>query len=202
MTNRHPKYENIKYQFISKWKKRETNPYGTVRVQRILQIDPSPERIEVFKKMTKMLGGEDTVERRFHGTSSLCDIGIRLNAKPCNSQDCCICNICRIGFKLTQGKPFQRYGSALYFSSVSGKSNDYANKSERIIGGKRWRCMFLCKVITGRVFKTKDNGEHFTGPPKGFNSVLGEVGHVLNYDELVVYDPKQVLPSYLIVYTM
>ena len=44
-----------------------------------------------------------------------------------------------------------RYGKGLYFSAISGKSNDYATASEQIRPGaygrlRRWRCMFVCEV--------------------------------------------------------
>ena len=36
----------------------------------------------------------------------------------------------------------------------------------------------------------------------GYDSVEGLVGPNLNYDEVVVYDNHQVMPAYLIVYTL
>jgi hypothetical protein len=38
---------------------------------------------------------------------------------------------------------FLRYGQAIYFSSVAAKANDYARGSERVINGRRHRCMFF-----------------------------------------------------------
>ena len=39
-----------------------------------------------------------------------------------------------VGFKVvgTKQKAYARYGRGLYFSSVSGKSNDYADGSEQV----------------------------------------------------------------------
>lgn len=63
---------------------------------------------------------------------------------PCGRQDCSVCSICTHGFKLRGflGRTAQRtsvnlrYGEGLYFSSVSGKANDYAFESEKV----RARC--------------------------------------------------------------
>lgn len=62
---------------------------------------------------------------------------------PCGRPDCNVCQICTHGFKL-QGNVggtarrttiHLRYGEGLYFSSVSGKANDYAHLSEKVWGG-------------------------------------------------------------------
>ena len=39
-------------------------------------------------------------------------------------------------------------------------------------------------------------------PPLGYDSVVGEVGEALNYDELVVYSESAAIPEYLIMYTI
>jgi len=59
---------------------------------------------------------------------------------PCGRPDCSVCSICTHGFKLQGflGRTAQRtrmhlrYGQGLYFSSVSGKANDYAFASEKV----------------------------------------------------------------------
>jgi hypothetical protein len=37
---------------------------------------------------------------------------------------------------------------------------------------------------------------------QGYDSVVGEVGEVLNYDEIVLYNHAGALPRYLVVYTI
>jgi hypothetical protein len=63
--------------------------------------------------------------------------------------------------------------------------------------------MFLCSVAIGLPFKTK-LGELPTElcPPTGYDSVVGEAGLCLNYDEVVVYKETQAIPTYLIVYSL
>ena len=104
-----------------------------------------------------------------------------------------------------------RYGRGLYFSDTSGKSNDYNQASERRRhitghGSTPWRCMFLCQVVAGATHRTTDG--HIPEPQieqllaEGVDSVTGEVGPNLNYDEIVVYDEAAAVPNYLIVYAL
>ena len=96
----------------------------------------------------------------------------------------------------------------MYFSPVSSKSNDYNQCSERVRNAghgktRNWRCMFLCSVALGESFRTKEgflNADQC--PPPGYQSVWGQKGDHLNYDEACVYNTNQAVPSYLIVYSL
>jgi hypothetical protein len=57
-----------------------------------------------------------------------------------------------------------RYGPGLYFSSTSGKSNDYATHSERLRGSRRWRTMFVATVAAGRAYCTHEAELDVTRP--------------------------------------
>ena len=103
-----------------------------------------------------------------------------------------------------------RYGRGIYFSATSSKSNDYSKGSELVLRqGDRhgrlwaWRCMFVCHVAIGNTYRTTDGSlTDDMCPPHGYDSVTGEVGPHLNYDEVVAYDESQAVPSYLVVYTI
>lgn len=59
---------------------------------------------------------------------------------PCGLSSCSVCNICMLGFQLrnnvartARATNFAlRYGKGTYFSSVSGKANDYATRSAKV----------------------------------------------------------------------
>ena len=85
------------------------------------------------------------------------------------------------------------------FSATSGKSNDYAHGSERMRRGRRWRTLFVASVAAGKAYCTHDAELDLSRPPDGYDSVVGEVGDHLNYDELVVYNEAAALPEFLIV---
>jgi hypothetical protein len=63
--------------------------------------------------------------------------------------------------------------------------------------------VFAASVAAGRAFCTQE-GElpGITRPPDGHDSIVGEVGPNLNYDELVVYSEDAALPQFLIVYSI
>jgi hypothetical protein len=155
------------------------------------------------------------VVRRFHGTSSLCGVGINVGDSPCSSSECAVCGILTIGFDTNHAgsgavggqQRHLRYGKGIYSSATPGKANDYAAESERVHAGKKYRTQFVVSVAAGRVFKTRAGDLDLkTMPPldsKGvsYDSVVGEVGYALNHDELVVYDDSAILPRFFIVRT-
>ena len=214
LTRAHPQHQVVKEHFLQKWKKHVS---GQPRVQRIYFIRNSPQVHEAFSAVASRIGN---VRRRFHGTSQApgCNFGKNPSTPPCDSSDCRICSIAHHSFRTrcsgqttaSQNGGWLRYGRGLYFSATSGKSNDYSAGSETIRRegdrrGKdwRWRCMFLCKVAVGRPFITTE-GELAPDqcPPPNHDSVVGEVGPNLNYDEVVVYRDAQAVPSFLIVYAL
>lgn len=85
---------------------------------------------------------------------------------PCGEATCNVCNICTHGFKLDAnvGQTARhtnfdlRYGEGLYFSSVSGKANDYAGDSEKVrwVDGARVHvgaCAFRTRACANKVIK-------------------------------------------------
>jgi hypothetical protein len=207
----HPEYISTKEKFLSRWIKPEIESGGLPMVRRIFQIRNPPTQYSAFKFTAQTIGN---VRDLFHGTSQSfeCNFG-RNKCPPCGDENCRICNICKQSFSMARvgentaavvTRGVLRYGPGLYFSSVSGKSNDYSKSSEKVVfdGWKnsRWRSMFLCKVALGNSFVTEEG--RLPGLPAGYDSVKGEVGKVLNYDEAVVYDEVQAIPSFLIIYSL
>ncbi|EOD17497.1 hypothetical protein EMIHUDRAFT_244098 [Emiliania huxleyi CCMP1516] len=194
LTRASPERSSVIEQFTIAWRKPGTVP----RVERVYAIRPPPALSERFARHLAAVGNE---RRRFHGTGATCDFAVDLNRAPCNSRGCALCSILghgiscpRYGMQLVHAgflrahagsgpnasnRAALRYGPGLYFSSTSGKSNDYATHSERLRGSRRWRTM----------------------PPDGYDSIVGEVGANLNYDELVVYNEAAALPRFLLVYS-
>ncbi len=107
-------------------------------------------------------------------------------------------------FQTSSAGSWQRFGPGFYFALQSSKSHDYplGEMKQMPIGAHR-RSMLLCKVASGREFRTqvnRDNGEQ--NPPPGYDSVHGEAtqGGPLNWDELVVYEEAAVLPYAIVEY--
>ena len=60
--------------------------------------------------------------------------------------------------------------------------------------------MLLVDVCPGNKYNLKKGDQTLKGPPQGFDSVYGQTGVHLNYEELVVYNPDAALPKCIIVY--
>ncbi|CAM9267091.1 unnamed protein product, partial [Hapterophycus canaliculatus] len=206
LTKLHPDYSSLKEQFLEKFQK----PIQGLKVERILKIQVPND---VRQKHEAYEPTIHNMRRRFHGTScsEACRFFVDLRGGPCGVPHCNVCSICTHGFRLkgTVGRTAQRtnmnlrYGEGLYFSSVSGKANDYAVASEKQgARDKKWRCMFVANVSAGNAYRTTEGKlpDHMC-PPQGYDSVVGEVGPELNYDEVVVYNEDAALPTFLIVYS-
>lgn len=202
----HEAHKSVKAQFLSKWPQ-EKGP--APRVERIFKVLIPDHLYRAYKAYAQEKG--HTLKRRFHGTScsDSCDFFVKLQGQPCSRQDCNSCSIATHGFNMEKaGETAQRsgihlrYGRGLYFSSVSGKSHDYGVRSMKVSHGRRWFVMFMANVVEGNAFTTKEGFIYTPLPPPGYDSVIGEVGQGLNYDELVVYNNAAAIPAYMIAYSM
>ncbi|CAM9669061.1 unnamed protein product [Ectocarpus fasciculatus] len=205
-------YETLCGLFHTRWLKPQ--PAHGVSIVRIFNIQMPLEvrdKHEQYKRNVVV-----NLCQRFHGTS--CNAGCNFmvdpqgTAVPCGLSSCSVCNICMLGFKLgtnvartARATRFPlRYGPGIYLSSVSGKANDYAKLSAKTGNdGSELRCMFVANVAVGKPFNTKNSRlPHSACPPLGYQSVVGEVGQGLNFDETVVYKEEAALPTHLIVYAL
>lgn len=94
------------------------------------------------------------------------------------------------------------YGGACAWSFPGGKGSAICTFSgsggahESSGGGKGTRAMLVCRVIAGRVSKQKGFMDSLLEGRVGFDSVSGDNG------ELLVFDPRAVLPCFLIIYKL
>ena len=208
LTKKSQKRADIVQQFLEKWRKPGNRP----RVEHVYDVVPPPHVRERFDRYATCVGN---IRRRFHGTSSTCTFGTSLSASPCAEISCSLCNILASGFSLAKAGTGPnrallnlRYGPGIYFSATSGKSNDYANGSERnrSFGGpsttRAFRVMIVASVAAGKAFITQEGALKMDSIPDGYHSVVGEPGKALNYDELVVYAEDAAVPESLIVYSL
>lgn len=204
------KYQDIENQFTSKWKKS-----GTPKVHVILKIHNSSTIESKFLNYQKKVddemkqkghknkshfSGSGNTNRRFHGTKQECSLGLKNNTNCCSNSNCYVCGIIKNGFKIiVNPKKFERFGFGVYTTSTSGKSNDYFSGN----GIGNYKSVFMCNVVCGKVLTLYNNQTDMDlskVTSNGCHSVLGEVGQILNYDEMVVYREDAVIPKYLIIY--
>ncbi|CAG8533997.1 13634_t:CDS:2 [Funneliformis mosseae] len=213
------KYEDVSNQFEYSWKHVSK---ALPRIHTIYKIFPDEQikslynvhrnYIEKLRKLEgrpfpkgdgKRLMTKGNEQRRFHGTKMECRLGVETDAL-CSNSNCAVCRIITEGYKLDFAKSSrfgcQKFGEGIYFSGTSSKSDDFNSKSLITSEGIKYKVMFLNKVIVGRTFELTQADKTLTGPPNNYDSIVGEPGTLLNYDELVVYDESACIPQYLIVY--
>lgn len=210
----HPMYGKVRKDLIDNW--RMTGPKPTL--ERIFQVEMPPQfnTHKAYRRRISAKRGRDNlnVVSHYHGTSSLCNVGVNASSRPCLDPGCNVCNIMANGFKcefaetsLVGGQRFAlRFGVGLYSSSTSGKANDYSKGAELPHAGKRFRGMFVVDVVAGMSYKT--DAARLRSPDvesilrNDYDSVMGIPGDNLNFDELVVYDNDAMIPTFYISYSL
>ena len=135
------------------------------------------------------------LEEHFHGTTLSCNIAY--TEVLCSDGSCGICGISRTGLDRSYIKKnidFQRFGDGFYLAPNSSKCHDYTR------GTNGYRAMLLCDVCPGNKYRLERTDQRLKGPPPGYDSVYGQVGRDLNYEEIVLYKPDAVMPRYIILY--
>ena len=180
--------------FQSSWLKKQS---PVRKIDRILKVHNSQKTITKFEeyrdsikakanKLAKMYprciaDGNELL--RFYCTTFACSIGINGSSNLCNSiPNCNVCNIIRNGVK-TDGV------TGICTTATSGKAHDNVQLSSE----DEKRAMLVCRVIAGRVKKINDSAEEF-------DSVAGNAGIYSNLDELSVFNPRAILPCFVVIY--
>jgi len=143
---------------------------------------------------------DGNTRRRFHGTIRQCTLGDDEDKSAlCNMTSCSLCSIIQRSFELARAGEninFARFGAGIYTSATSSKANDYSTSTT-----SSNNAMLLNDVVMGKGIKLERTDTSLTKPPQGYDSVIGEPGGDLNYDEAVVYDQDAIVPSFLIIYS-
>ncbi|KAN0124651.1 hypothetical protein V8E53_015719 [Lactarius tabidus] len=193
-------YQNVQKQFTDQWK--HPTPVPTViKIWRIFgerSVLDRYFRYQLEVEQRTGIPGANT-RRRFHGTIRACRLGDTSNdGALCSLSTCNICSIIRSFYKIAYvgiRTNFGRFGNGIYTSATSSKANDYSAGSASMN-----RAMLLNDVVMGKTVKLTTTDESLTEPPGGYDSVIGEPGGVLNYDEAIVYRNDAIRASFLIIY--
>ncbi|XP_058088290.1 uncharacterized protein LOC131235167 [Magnolia sinica] len=181
--------------FQSSWLKKQA---PVCKIERILKVHNSQKTITRFEdyrdsikvkanKLPKkhprcVADGNELL--RFHCTTFACSIGTNGSSNLCDSiPNCNVCSIIRNGFKVDGN-------GGICTTATSGKAHDHVQISSE----DEKRAMLVCRVIAGRVKKNQDAAEDF-------DSVGGPTGIYSNLDELIVFNPKAILPCFVVIYT-
>ncbi|CAH9075160.1 unnamed protein product [Cuscuta epithymum] len=184
-------------------------------VHRILKIHNSPKilaRFEEYREFVKSKAAREVAGRRrdarciadgnellrFHCSTFLCDLNRGVSGGgACSYQFCSACGIIRSGFSAKMdGISTQSSGWKAHRAVPEEIEEEFQFMRVK-------RAMLVCRVIAGRVGGDPDVVEK-EGP--GFDSLVGRGNGVCprlnDEDELWVYNPRAVLPCFVIVYTV
>ncbi|KAI0047871.1 hypothetical protein FA95DRAFT_1153694 [Auriscalpium vulgare] len=183
----HQMYKNVSAQFIDQWKHTTQKP-TIEKIWKIISNSTANDKFARYQLAVERRTNLDkgNSKRRWHGTIRACTLGndeYDTTLCPETSTSCSLCSIIRSSFQLAKfgaRTNFGRFGAGLYTSATSSKANDYVH--EQCSSSK---AMLLNDVVLGKTKKLTSNYPTLTQPPAGFDSVIGEPGGDLNYDESI-----------------
>ncbi|XP_011029003.1 PREDICTED: uncharacterized protein LOC105128859 [Populus euphratica] len=189
--------------FKSSWLKKD-NPI--CKIERILKVHNTQRTIQRFEdcrdavktralnstKKNPRCAADGTELLRFHCTTLTCSLGSLGSSSLCRSIPVCgVCTIIRHGFQGIEGKGVSTTAS-------SGRAHD-----------SLWGCtdgrraMLVCRVIAGRVKRVAEDAQ----PPEedgasagSYDSVAGCAGIYSTLEELSVFNPRAILPCFVVIY--
>ncbi|KAF8808435.1 ADP-ribosylation [Phlegmacium glaucopus] len=219
----HVTFKKVAKMFKASWKHPGTTCPPVRRVYKIVLPKTSLAAYDAYRASVENQGqfvstgrsaGNETL--RWHGTRRICNIGDKGHTQFCSAPTCSLCCIMRTSFDVSLcGKEtgWGRFGKGIYTSSISSKSvvHFYALYLLFTIDSRSkdyshndcispLKAILLNKVVVGKDYKLLQDDTSLTSPPAGYDSVLGEQGGSLNYDELVVYDNDAIRPLFLVMY--
>ncbi|KAI3667742.1 hypothetical protein L6452_42811 [Arctium lappa] len=184
-------------------------------INRVMKIHNSPKilaRFEEYRETVKSTAARHGGSRRrderciadgnellrFHCTTFLCDLGQNGNSSVCCHQYCSVCGIIGSGFSPKLD------GISTLSSSWRGHVAIPEDIEEEFGFMNVKRAMLVCRVIAGRVGCEPGMGDK---DDPGYDSLVGrEPGgaqtRLDEEDELIVFNPRAVLPCFVIVYTV
>ncbi|XP_074289904.1 uncharacterized protein LOC141615556 [Silene latifolia] len=135
---------------------------------------------------------------RFHCTTFVCNLGQNGNSSLCSQHYCSTCGVIRAGFSpKLDGISTLSSSWRAHMSVPDDMEAEFAFMNVK-------RAMLVCRVIAGRVgcdpMMTEVDKED-----QGYDSLLGRsmTGQgKLDDDELIVFNPRAVLPCFVIVYSV
>ncbi|XP_071737921.1 uncharacterized protein [Rutidosis leptorrhynchoides] len=187
----------------------------TPMIYRVMKIHNSPKiltRFEEYREIVKSKavrrGGERCRDERciadgnellrFHCATFLCDLGQNGNSSICSHQYCSVCGIIRVGFSTKVD------GISTFSTSWKGHVALPEDIEEEFRFMHVKRAMLVCRVIAGRIGCDPEIGDK---DDAGYDSLVGREPGVArskldDEDELIVFNPRAVLPCFVIAYTV
>jgi hypothetical protein len=200
----------IRMIFLAGWKPAAGDGESPVVVRRVLRIHHNPRALARFEEYRDLVraraarrcageGGAAVEERcvadgnerlRFHCSTMLCSLG---GGGACGSPYCCVCSTLRHGFA---GKQADVDGIATYASAWAAHASLPDDVEREFAFLQVRRAMLVCRVVAGRV------GRGAADDKVAYDSMVPVRGGGGGDDvELLVFNPRAVLPCFVILYS-
>ncbi|KAF2593050.1 hypothetical protein F2Q70_00045489 [Brassica cretica] len=213
--------------FKSSWLKKDS---PICKIERILKVHNTQRTIQRFEdcrdavkaralqtaRKDARCAADGNELLRFHCTTLTCSLGSRGSSSLCsNLPNCGVCNVIRHGF---QGKSGAGGVTAAATSSGGVRTTASSGRADDLLrcSDDARRVMLVCRVIAGRVKRVdlpadstveekkapvEDNSTVGASTSGGvFDSVAVNAGVYSNLEELVVYNPRAILPCFVVIY--
>ncbi|KAI3989478.1 hypothetical protein MKX01_022753 [Papaver californicum] len=201
--------------FKSSWLKKDNSICKIERILKVHNTQRTIQRFEDCRDSVKIRATSNSTTRknarcaadgnellRFHCTSITCGLGAHGSTSLCGSvPGCGVCTIIRHGFP---GKAHD-HTKGVCTTATSGRAHDSFGSTDG--GGGNRRAMLVCRVIAGRVKRIAADDaaaqeEDYTNIMAGtYDSFAGYAGIYANLEELNVFNPKAILPCFVVIYT-
>ncbi|KAI4336789.1 hypothetical protein L6164_015270 [Bauhinia variegata] len=196
--------------FKSSWLKKDSPLCKIERILKVQNTQRTIQRFEDCRDAVKRLALNTTKKNprcaadgnellRFHCTSITCALGARGSSSLCGSvPGCGVCTIIRHGFQGNSGGGGDGGDNCkgVRTTASSGRAHDSLQRADSR------RAMLVCRVIAGRVKRVADEApsEEETVSAGSYDSVAGYAGIYSNLEELTVFNPRAILPCFVVIY--
>jgi len=206
-----PRYDSVHKQYNDKWDRSRCEP---TPIRAIYEVHQNKDLFNAFDDECHRIGNvpvfgfgknPGNVQRRFHGTRIVCDF----DGTCCSDTGCSVCQIVQNGFDMgrlgTWSGNKGHYGGGIYFTSMSSTAKGYGlNKDAGYsFHAGNWmqpaagNAVFVSLIACGRVHQVDDK---CFDPVDRSQYESRKIDKSTGVDELVVFDGKQTLLRYLIVF--
>ncbi|KAK1274006.1 hypothetical protein QJS04_geneDACA017326 [Acorus gramineus] len=209
--------------FKSSWLKKES---PMCKIERILKVHNTQRTITRFedyresvksrcaaaassknpsKKAYARCAADGNELLRFHCTTLTCHLGARGSTALCASfPNCGVCTLIRHGFKaVTPTTSADTRWGGVRTTASSGQAHDSLRPAVTLGGAVMdgRRAMLVCRVIAGRVRRAGPDDFGPADDEGGHDSVVaGHDGLYANLEELFVFNPRAILPCFVVIY--
>ncbi|XP_061337778.1 uncharacterized protein LOC133284722 [Gastrolobium bilobum] len=201
--------------FKSSWLKKDNS---ICKIERILKVHNTQRTIQRFEecrdtvknralnssKKNPRCAADGNELLRFYCTTLTCALGARGSSTLCAAvPGCGVCTVIRHGFQGKSGGGGE-HGKGVRTTASSGRAHDSVQCGGE---GSSRRAMLVCRVIAGRVKRVAEDASPSPSPSEeetvsagSYDSVAGYAGIYSNLEELIVFNPRAILPCFVVIY--